>query len=542
MDRTGVLEPVVNRDEALHSPVTAGLLTAESVEAFRRGLAGARESAAALDDAQRIELIAALESLKHTAAAAQAAVTVAFADSQDAALAACDMERPQRSRSVGSQVALARRESPWRGSRHLGLAKALVREMPCTYTALQDGRISEWAATLVVQATACLSVADRAAVDAQLTSRFGSLSDGQVGKVARALAGQVDPASVVARARKAQSERRVTVRPAPDTMAYLTALLPVSEAVACFAALTRLTDGPRQAGDERGRGQVMADELVRLLTGIDPNAEGLPVEIQLIMGTDTMTGDGESSEAAARVATEGMTPVHIPARIARLLAMTGSAREQVGCTPDQQAWIRRLFTDPAGTVRDADPRRRGFTGALRALIIARDQTCTTPYCDAPIRQIDHLNRYTDGGPTTEENGRGTCVSCNAVKEVPGWRTERVPLPGPLAEYAVRLTTPTGHHYLHRPPPAIESMDCAQPRTTGPPGRRVGTVSATPSSTGRAPRSRLGGVRPPFGDAGRRPRPEWVPWKRIGIVETTRGVVPGRTEWIAQLAEVEVPQR
>lgn len=514
MDRTGVLEPVVNRDDALTPPVPAGLLTAEFVEAFRRGLTGAGDSAAALDDAQRIELIAALESLKHSAAAAQAAVTVAFADSQDAALAARDVERPQRSRSVGSQVALARRESPWRGSRHLGLAKALVREMPCTYTALQGGQISEWAATLVVQATACLSVADRAAIDARLATRFGTLSDAQLGKVARALAGEVDPASVAARARKAQSERRVTVRPAPDTMAYFTALLPVSEAVACFAVLKRLADAPRQAGDERGRGQVMADELVRLLTGTDPHAQGLPVEIQLIMGAGTMAG---TDDAPGAVVSDGLAPVHVPAMIARLLAMTGSAREQVGCTSDQQAWIRRLFTDPAGSVRDADPRRRGFTGALRALIIARDQTCTTPYCDAPIRHIDHLYRYADGGPTTDENGRGTCVACNAVKEVPGWRTERVPLPGPLGEYAIRLTTPTGLAYLHRSPPAVESMT---PRGSDPPTTAPADPRAGP----------------------RRGRPEWLPWKRIGIVEARNGVVPRRTEWIAELARVEVPKR
>ena len=39
-----------------------------------------------------------------------------------------------------------------------------------------------------------------------------------------------------------ESERRVTLRPAPDTMTYLTALLPVKDGVAGFAALTRAAD------------------------------------------------------------------------------------------------------------------------------------------------------------------------------------------------------------------------------------------------------------------------------------------------------------
>lgn len=117
---------------------------------------------------------------------------------------------------IAEQVALARRESPTRGSRHLGLAKALVHEMPNTHQALTDGVITEWAATLVAQATACLSVDDRATVDAALAARMGELSDVRLGKAAQALAYQADPLAWVTRGRRAAGDRRVSVRPAPD--------------------------------------------------------------------------------------------------------------------------------------------------------------------------------------------------------------------------------------------------------------------------------------------------------------------------------------
>ncbi|MBM9468637.1 DUF222 domain-containing protein [Nakamurella sp. YIM 132084] len=73
---------------------------------------------------------------------------------------------------------------------------------------------------------------------------------------------RLNPKQAVARNAKAANDRRVSLRPAPDCMTYLTALLPVVQGVAVFAALRRHADTVFADGDERGRGQVMADELV----------------------------------------------------------------------------------------------------------------------------------------------------------------------------------------------------------------------------------------------------------------------------------------
>src|SRR5688572_25096527 len=98
-------------------------LTTAEVAAFVTRLAGLEER---VSDAERVEQLGLLEALKGAAAAAQARVSVAFEASQREQQAARGVPARHRGRGIAAQVALARRESPARGSRHLGLAQALV--------------------------------------------------------------------------------------------------------------------------------------------------------------------------------------------------------------------------------------------------------------------------------------------------------------------------------------------------------------------------------------------------------------------------------
>ncbi len=91
---------------------------------------GADGSAGGGDGAELIDLVAALEELKSAIAGAQARAAVAFDVVQRRAQAAGGVPASEQGRGVAAQLALARRESPARGSRLLGLARALVLEMP----------------------------------------------------------------------------------------------------------------------------------------------------------------------------------------------------------------------------------------------------------------------------------------------------------------------------------------------------------------------------------------------------------------------------
>jgi hypothetical protein len=450
--------------------------------------------------AELIDLIGELETLKSVVSAAQAHWTAEFAAFREAELAPLKARDDDRGaavrRDVGAQIGLARRVSPRVGARLVGLATVLTTEMPSTMAALRGGRIDEYQALLVVAETATLSREHRATVDAELASRLGTLSPGRVRSEAARIGYRLDPEQAVRRARKAVGDRCVTLRPAPDTMTYLTALLPAVHGVAAYAALTLHAASATAHGHPRGRGALMADALVAQLIAVpwvgasavgagtagatgsaadavppavsatpgrdeaegEPSsgelgtadgtepvgflADGLPgipagvqLEIQLLMTDRTLFGDDPEPAVLA-----GFGP--IPAPLARHLARGGD--------PHTATWVRRLYTDTAGRITDADSRRRLFSHPARQVLVARDQVCRTPWCGAPIQHADHTRACARGGATALGNGAGRCAACNQVKEAPGWSTTAD------TEGGITTTTPTGHRYRSIPPPAPRS--------------------------------------------------------------------------------------
>ncbi|WP_076258466.1 HNH endonuclease [Intrasporangium flavum] len=465
------------------------------------------------DDAERVDQLAALERVKAAVAAAQARVTVAFVESQAEVAqqwrerarecsAAGDFEGWRRARqearrasatdgavdgvggvagsgdrvrrgvrrdalrSVAGQVALARRESPARGSHHVRLALRLLRQMPQTFAALERGDLSEWRAAIVARETEGLDEDQRRSVDAEVAGRLGdeigSLGDRELARRVRAAAYRVEPASILARSARAQADRRVTIRPAPNTMAYVTALLPVAQAVATHAALTAAADSARAVGDERTKGQVMADELVVRATG-QKRAEDVAVEVQLVM-TDRALFWGD--DVPAQLPGYGAVPA---AWARRLLGGEAGPAGSVSRSDEARAraWLRRLYADPtAAELVAMDSSRRTFDGGLRRFVVARDGgVCRTPWCDAPIRHLDHVEDHASGGRTSAGNGQGLCVRCNHTKQLPGWRAVEHQGPGERAgPHRVVTTTPTGHAYASLAPPLVPGhvLDLSSP--------------------------------------------------------------------------------
>ncbi|MDM4142165.1 DUF222 domain-containing protein [Mycobacterium sp. FLAC0960] len=391
----------------------------------------------AADESTLIERIAELESIKSAAAAGQARAAAALDVTRRAAEAAAGVPAGRRGRGVASEVALARRDAPARGGRHLGFAKALVHEMPHTLAALECGVLSEWRATLIVRESACLDVEDRRALDSEMcadTTALTGMGDARVAATAKAIAYRLDPHAVVERAAKAEDDRTVTIRPAPDTMTYLTALLPVAQGVSVYAALRREAD---TCGDGRPRGQVMADTLVERVTGRCATVP-TPVAVNLVLSDETLLGgDGAPADVC------GYGP--IPAAVARSMVARAATDDR------SRATLRRLYTHPpAGALVTMESRARLFPRGLAAFIGLRDQRCRTPYCDAPIRHRDHARPWADGGATTADNGLGLCERCNYVKENAGWAVSTGV--DENHTHIALFTTPTGKTYRSAAPP------------------------------------------------------------------------------------------
>jgi hypothetical protein len=97
-----------------------------------------------------------------------------------------------------------------------------------------------------------------------------------------------------------------------------------------------------------------------------------------------------------------------------------------------------------------ESRARIFPKGLARFIDIRDDTCRTPYCDAPIRHHDHATPDARGGATSATNGLGECAACDYAKEAPGWQvTTTVDDTGcHHAEFA----TPTAAHHHSKAPP------------------------------------------------------------------------------------------
>jgi hypothetical protein len=396
-------------------------------------------------EAALVEHIAALERLKCAAAAGQARATAALDNARRAAEEQAGIPARQRGRGLASEIGLARHDSPNRGSQHLGFARALVHEMPHTLTALQAGALSEWRATIIVAESACLDVEDRRTLDAEMCADITELAgkgDARIRAEAKSIAYRLDPHAVVDRAVRAESERTVSIRPAPDAMIYLTALLPMAQGVSVYATLRGTAD---TTCDGRGRGQVMADTLVERVTG-RPADVPAPIAVNLVMTDDTLFGD---STAPGRIA--GYGP--IPAQVARHLVFGA------GHDPRSRATLRRLYKNPrSGALVAMESRSRLFPKGLAQFIAIRDDTCRTPYCDAPIRHTDHAEPHHRGGPTSGINGLGECEQCNYAKEAPGWKvTTGCDQDG---SHTAEFTTPTGAcHWSKAPPlPGLLSTD------------------------------------------------------------------------------------
>ena len=396
------------------------------------------------DEAVLLGRIAELERVKAAAAAEQArAAAVLEARRIDAARAG----GPRVSRAaLGSEIGLARRESPHRGERLMAMARILVADMPCTLAALEAGVLSEHRAELITKEAACLSALDRQLLDVELCSDpapLAGLGNTEVSAEAARIVYELDQQTVLDKMTRARAARHVRFRVARDGMMSMTVLLPAAHGQLVRQTLAREAASVVAAGSGRGRAQVMADVVVERVTGRNPVESPVPVTVNLVLSDQTLLTGGEEPAQL-----DGYGP--IPAVLARDLVLAAAADEKAG------AAVRRLYAQPGtGKLVAMESKARAFPKGLARFIALRDQICRTPFCNARIRHTDHVTPHVKSGPTSAHNGDGLCEHCNYVKEEPGWQAaasyDR------YGRHTIALTTPSGAVYTSTAPPTPEGL-------------------------------------------------------------------------------------
>ena len=213
--------------------------------------------------------------------------------------------------------------------------------------------------------------------------------------------------------------RRVTVRPAPDGMAYLSVLGPLKDVVGAHAALqarSRAVVGgqcPDEAPDGRGVGAVAADTALRSLSGRGAG-EVTPVEVHLVMTDRALFGTGDPRR-----------PVSEPARIPG----HGSVP-----APVARAWLRAVLDPPddrgARTAGGVDSAKgvgsRDGAGSAKGVGIAKASAAAAACgcgCggSTPHRMGATWSRWTPGGDCSPVCCAGCSCSATTCAPRPGAR-------------------------------------------------------------------------------------------------------------------------
>lgn len=373
--------------------------------------------------ADAVDLLAgveALERVKSAAAAAEVALTAGFADlcarDEGAGRAPTGRRTPPLAMSVGAEVGAATSGSPWAGEQRVLLSRRLRDDLPRTLDALARGDLTEDRAFAVAREVAHLGPDQRRQVDDDLAPRLPGLGDARLRQAVRRSCLTVAADAEAVRHRHARADRRVTSKRLNDGTGQLVATLPLEHLAAVRAALDAAAATARSAGDDRTGGQVRADTLVARLTGQNPVTDATPVRVELVIGIESLIGDGTEP---GLVLGEGFLPAALCIDLVRRASAAAKAS------------LRRLFASPTDRALVAmESTARRFDGALAELLDLRDQSiCRTTWCDATIRHHDHVVPAARGGATSAENGQGLCERCNYLKESPGWSSWTCHPPG-----------------------------------------------------------------------------------------------------------------
>lgn len=394
---------------------------------------------------EALAVVAGIEQLRAGIAALDASWQVTTENRIRESDAAREVRLQDQGRAAANEVALARRISPSSSSMSLASARRLVAQMPSTYQQLAEGRLPERNVQAITRALDNAAPETCAVIDQWIEedpTRLDGLGTRRTTQLVREMAQALDPGDSRARAERAARKRNVTMEPLGDGMARISATLRALDACAVMKHLATAAGAQRAAGARDSFGALQADHLVACIAGgpaapdpapLTPTAPapGARLDVGVVITDRALLGCTDEAEHA-RIEGYGPVPAHIitdtllgkpPGAIAPRVH-DGPLVERSGADHSDSAAasvFRRLYTHPvAGELVAMESSARAFPVGLARMIRWRDQTCRTPWCNAQIRHLDHIDPHAHGGATSYANGQGLCARCNYLKEHGQW--------------------------------------------------------------------------------------------------------------------------
>lgn len=366
----------------------------------------------ALSAQETIALLARLQDLSGAIAAVQARALVQL----EAAVKEDCLRReetPKQALKIArSETSKVQKQSKACAGQSMSSCRRLVRSMPGMLTALASGRVSVTSVHAVGRTMGPAKPEQRAQVDAILGSHLPYLEGcgaDEWASEAEKILHSLDPHGAAEGHHVAKRERHVTVRRGEHGMCTVTARLSALDGARLRKGLSVAAEKARTQGDRRGHQQIMADLFADALIGRGEGIDPATLEIGVIV-TDRSLLAPDHADAAT---IEGYGAVPYEHIREEMLAAAQPAVED----PELEMTLRRLYIDSEdGQLLAVESRSRQFPPALARFLRLGHQTCRAPYCDASIRQNDHIVPWAEGGPTSVSNGNGLCAADNQKEE------------------------------------------------------------------------------------------------------------------------------
>jgi hypothetical protein len=306
-------------------------------------------------------------------------------------------------KSAFAEINLMLNESGRYADDRIGNACALAADCPRTLAAVCAGEITVYRALVIHGQLSGLDGEEHAAAETDALEVAAALTPAKLRAKCQRIVAGINPDAVIKRRQAELKKRNLSVRPAADGMAYLSAYLSAEDAHAIYRLADKIAHEAKTPGDERTMAERRADALVDIV--LRPNGEERATyEAQVLVPVGTALGlTGEPGYLP------GYGP--IPADLCAKLAADAT-------------W-RRILTDPAtNTTLDIAPRRYKPGKRLSRFIHFRDKTCRWPGCNRTKVEIDHTIRREDGGLTVQRNLGDFCKYHHDVKDLPGWKVHQ----------------------------------------------------------------------------------------------------------------------